>query len=240
LAAKIARPAGRRARHPGARPRGPPRLDIFRAVISLRGGQVARAGTGMKILDVRTHVLSTPIEEPFAFSMDGSGRRGTRVFELVTDAGITDWGESRSATLRLMPIAATKKEVIRMQVIDLDHQPKEEWRPGVITRMHVSAGNGASQLCVFEQWCEPGHGAPTHLHAVEEILHVFAGQAEVWIGEARTTLTPGQLVVVPAGRKHGFSNTGKTLLHIQSMLAEPVFEAAYDDKRETPRRYLPG
>ena len=68
-----------------------------------------------------------------------------------------------------------------MPVVDLAHQPKEEWRPGVITQMHVSAQNGASQLCVFEQWCEPGHGAPTHLHAVEEILHVFEGQAEVWI-----------------------------------------------------------
>jgi hypothetical protein len=29
-------------------------------------------------------------------------------------------------------------------------------------------------------------------------------------------------------------------LHIMSTLAAPVFEAAYDDKRETPRRWLPG
>jgi mannose-6-phosphate isomerase-like protein (cupin superfamily) len=126
-----------------------------------------------------------------------------------------------------------------MQVVDLNHQPKEEWRPGVMTQMYVSALNGATQLCMFEQWCEPGDGAPTHLHAVEEILRVFEGQAEVWIGEARVTLTAGQLVVVPAGRKHGFANSGKTVLRIQSTLAEPVFEAAYDDKRETPRRWLP-
>jgi quercetin dioxygenase-like cupin family protein len=127
-----------------------------------------------------------------------------------------------------------------MQVVDLAHAPKEEWRPGVVTQMRVSAQNGARQLCVFEQWCEPGHGAPTHLHAVEEILHVHEGQAEVWIEETRMTLTPGQLVVVPAGRRHGFSNIGKAVLRIQSTLAAPVFEAAYDDKRETLRRYLPG
>ena len=54
------------------------------------------------------------------------------------------------------------------------------------------------------------------------------------------TLTSGQLVIVPAGRKHGFSNTGHTTLHIESTLAAPVFEAAYDDKRESPRRWLPG
>jgi mannose-6-phosphate isomerase-like protein (cupin superfamily) len=127
-----------------------------------------------------------------------------------------------------------------MQVTDLNRQPREEWRQGVLTRMRTSAVNGAGQLCMFEQWCEIGHGAPTHLHAVEEVLHVLDGQAEVWIGDDRATLTSGQLVIVPAGRKHGFSNTGSSVLHIQSTLASPVFEAAYDDKRETPRRWLPG
>jgi len=127
-----------------------------------------------------------------------------------------------------------------MQVVDLKQQPREEWRQGVLTRMLTSAASGGGQLCIFEQWCDVGHGAPTHLHAVEEILHVLDGQAEVWIGEDRATLTSGQLAVVPAGRKHGFSNTGTSVLHIQSTLASPVFEAAYDDKRETPRRYLPG
>jgi mannose-6-phosphate isomerase-like protein (cupin superfamily) len=127
-----------------------------------------------------------------------------------------------------------------MQVIDLNRQPREEWRSGVLTRMRTSAVNGAGQLCIFEQWCEMGHGAPTHLHAVEEVLHVLDGQAEVWIDDSRATLNSGQLVIVPAGRKHGFSNTGTSVLHIQSTLASPVFEAAYDDKRETPRRWLPG
>jgi len=126
-----------------------------------------------------------------------------------------------------------------VQIIDLNRQPKEEWRPGVMTQMYVSARNGATQLCIFEQWCDPGFGAPTHLHAVEEILRVFEGEAQVWIGEEHVTLTAGQLVAVPAGRKHGFSNSGTTVLRIQSTLAEPVFEAAYDDARETPRRWLP-
>ena len=126
-----------------------------------------------------------------------------------------------------------------MRVIDLEKQPREEWRAGVMTRMRTSALNGAAQICMFEQWCEPGHGAPTHLHAVEEVLHVLDGQADVWIDDEHKTLLSGQLVIVPAGRRHGFSNTGSTTLHIQSTLAAPVFEAAYDDKRETPRRWLP-
>ena len=66
------------------------------------------------------------------------------------------------------------------------------------------------------------------------------GQADVWIDDKHVALTAGQLVVVPAGRKHGFSNSGTTTLHIESTRAAPVFEAAYDDKRESPRRWLPG
>ena len=126
-----------------------------------------------------------------------------------------------------------------MRFVDLEKQPREEWRAGVMTRMRTSALKGAAQICMFEQWCEPGHGAPTHLHAVEEVLHVLDGQADVWIDGEHKTLLSGQLVIVPAGRRHGFSNTGSTTLHIQSTLAAPVFEAAYDDKRETPRRWLP-
>ena len=139
----------------------------------------------------------------------------------------------------LWPFSAGKAGTEPMNIVDLERQPREEWRSGVLTRMRTSAVNGASQLCLFEQWCEPGHGAPTHLHAVEEVLHVLDGQADVWVEEAHATLTSGQLLVVPAGRKHGFSNSGSTVLHIQSTLAAPVFEAAYDDKRETPRRWLP-
>lgn len=127
-----------------------------------------------------------------------------------------------------------------MKIVDLERQPAEEWRPGVRTKMRASALNGAAQLCMFEQWCDPGHGAPTHLHAVEEVLHVLAGQADVWIDNAHATLIAGQLAIVPAGRKHGFSNNGTAVLHIASTLAAPVFEAAYDDKRESPRRWLPG
>ena len=127
-----------------------------------------------------------------------------------------------------------------MQIIDHERQSKEEWRPGVTTRMQVSALTGAVQLCVFQQWCDPGKGAPTHLHAVEEILTVFAGHAEMWIEDERTKLTAGQSILVPAGRKHGFRNIGTDILHVQSTLAAPIFEASFDDAKEISRRYVPG
>ena len=126
-----------------------------------------------------------------------------------------------------------------MQVIDHARQAQEEWRPGVTTRMRVSAVSGAKQLCVFEQWCAPGKGAPTHLHAVEEVLTVLEGQAEFWIADQEETLTSGQSMIVPAGVKHGFRNTGAGTLHVLATLAAPIFEAAFDDAREVSRRWLP-
>src|SRR6185295_2511819 len=103
------------------------------------------------------------------------------------------------------------------------HSPPDEWRPGVMTRMRVSAVAGSTQLCIFEQWCDPGCGAPTHLHAVEEVLTVLDGQAEAWLGEERSPITAGQSLIVPAGIKHGFRNTGTTTLHVQAILAAPIF-----------------
>jgi quercetin dioxygenase-like cupin family protein len=126
-----------------------------------------------------------------------------------------------------------------MRIVDHARQQRELWRPGVLTRMRVSALTGAAQLCVFEQWCEPGCGARTHLHAVEEVLTVLAGQAEIWVGDERASLTTGQSVIVPAGYRHGFRNSDETTLHVEATLAAPMFEAAFDDLREAGRRWLP-
>jgi quercetin dioxygenase-like cupin family protein len=127
-----------------------------------------------------------------------------------------------------------------MRIIDHASQASEEWRAGVLTRMHVSAVTGSVQLCVFQQWCEPGKGAPTHLHAVEEVLTVLDGEAEMWVEEERATLTSGQSLVIAAGRKHGFRNIGSGTLHVQATLAAPIFEASFDDAREVVgRRWVP-
>lgn len=126
-----------------------------------------------------------------------------------------------------------------MRIIDHARQPREQWREGVLTRMRVSAVTGTVQLCVFEQWCEPGRGAPTHLHAVEEVLTVLEGQAEFWIESERELVAAGRSVIVPAGRRHGFRNAGEAILHVQATLAAPIFEASFDNQNELSRRWVP-
>ena len=76
-----------------------------------------------------------------------------------------------------------------MKIIEPRDLALEQWRPGVETRMVVSAQGGAAALCIFEQWIAPGHGPPTHWHPVEEVLTVREGEAEMWLDEDRTIVS---------------------------------------------------
>ncbi len=124
-----------------------------------------------------------------------------------------------------------------MKISDPDSSALEQWRPGVQTRMLISAENGATQLCVFEQWVAPGAGAPTHSHPVEEVLTVREGEAEIWVEDRHIAVKAGQALIVPAGRRHGFRNCGTATLHIHAVLASPIFEATAEGATEVTRRW---
>jgi glyoxylate utilization-related uncharacterized protein len=72
---------------------------------------------------------------------------------------------------------------------------------------------------------------------VEEVLTVREGEAEMWMDEERMIVAAGQSLIVPAGRKHGFRNSGTTTLHIHAVLAAPAFEATMDGAMEAVRRW---
>jgi quercetin dioxygenase-like cupin family protein len=124
-----------------------------------------------------------------------------------------------------------------MKIITHQDDAWEAWRPGVESRMLVSARNGATQLCLFEQWIAPGAGAPNHRHPVEEVLTLREGEADMWIDGQHMTLSAGQSLIVPAGRMHGFRNCGASKLHIHAVLASPIFESAPEGATEVTRRW---
>ncbi|MBU1358923.1 MAG: mandelate racemase/muconate lactonizing enzyme family protein [Gammaproteobacteria bacterium] len=80
----------------------------------------------MKITDVKTHVLSTPLEEPFAFSMGWVTQRSAVIVELSTDEGVTGWGEALCHGLQPPEIAAAiietalKPTVVGQDPFDVD------------------------------------------------------------------------------------------------------------------------
>jgi mannose-6-phosphate isomerase-like protein (cupin superfamily) len=115
-----------------------------------------------------------------------------------------------------------------MDILNHNDQPLERWREGVMTRMRMSILAGGRQLCIFDQFCDSGLGAPTHLHAVEEVLEVIEGTAEIQLGKESAVVTANQSILIPAGVKHGFRNLEKSTLHVRATLAAPIFEATYD------------
>ncbi|RJF76517.1 cupin domain-containing protein [Rhodopseudomonas palustris] len=126
-----------------------------------------------------------------------------------------------------------------MNVLDHNGQPLEKWREGVMTRMRMSYLLGGRQLCVFDQFCDFDLGAPIHIHAVEEILEVIEGRAEITLNGESSIVTANQSVLIPAGTKHGFRNLEKTVLHVRATLASPIFEASYENRAEISRRWTP-
>ena len=126
-----------------------------------------------------------------------------------------------------------------MDILRHADQPLEKWRDGVMTQMRMSFLVGGRQLCIFDQFCDPGLGAPIHIHAVEEVLEVVSGSAEVRINDETAPIGANQSVLIPAGARHGFTNTGSEVLHVRATLAASIFEAQYDSTKETSRRWSP-
>jgi len=61
----------------------------------------------MKITDIRIHVLKSALAEPFAFSQGWVRQRCATIVEVLTDEGITGWGEAFAQGLEPPEIAAT-------------------------------------------------------------------------------------------------------------------------------------
>jgi D-galactarolactone cycloisomerase len=75
----------------------------------------------MKIVDLKVHVLKSPLAEPFAFSQGWVRQRSATLLEVVTDDGLVGWGEAFAQGLEPPEIAATVIEhALRPLVVGCD------------------------------------------------------------------------------------------------------------------------
>jgi mannose-6-phosphate isomerase-like protein (cupin superfamily) len=104
-----------------------------------------------------------------------------------------------------------------------------EWRAGVQTVLHVASSTGAQQLCVMEQWVEPGAGAPLHTHfEVEEVILVVEGEATFTADGELSPVGAGESIRLPAHGWHGFTNPGRGILHTVAVFAAPAPPVEYE------------
>lgn len=71
----------------------------------------------MKIVDIKIHVLKSPLTEPFAFSQGWVRQRSATLVEVLTEEGITGWGEAFAQGLEPPEIAAAAVQHALMPLI---------------------------------------------------------------------------------------------------------------------------
>jgi mannose-6-phosphate isomerase-like protein (cupin superfamily) len=59
----------------------------------------------------------------------------------------------------------------------------------------------------------------------------------MWLDNERIIVMPGQSLIIPPGRMHGFRNSGTATLHIHAVQASPVFEQTAEGATGVTRRW---
>ena len=79
--------------------------------------------------------------------------------------------------------------------------------------------NAHSQVVVMS--IPPGADIGKESHHVDQLLLFVEGSGDATLGEARSAVGKGSLVVVPAGTMHNFTNTGRAPLKLVTIYAPP-------------------
>lgn len=112
----------------------------------------------MKIVEVKVHPLRTALQQPFAFSQGWVKNRSATLVEVVTDEGITGWGEAFAQGLEPPQIAAAviesalKPLVLGADPLDIEvlwhrmyHATRDYGRKGSVT-----AGISAIDIALWD------------------------------------------------------------------------------------------
>jgi len=85
-------------------------------------------------------------------------------------------------------------------------------------------GAGVSLILVDNT---PGRGPDLHRHPYEEISVVHEGKATFTLGDAERDVSPGGVVVAPAGTPHKFVNSGTARLKLTAIHHAPSFQTEW-------------
>lgn len=86
------------------------------------------------------------------------------------------------------------------------------FRQEILTNQH-------SQIVLMS--IEPGDDIGEETHDVDQVLVFVAGEGEAVLNGESSPVQTNSLVVVPAGTKHNFINTGSTALKLYTVYSPP-------------------
>jgi len=93
-------------------------------------------------------------------------------------------------------------------------------------RFDGAAHGGGIAVSFFLNHTPPGGGAGPHRHPYAEVFAIREGEATFVVDDETIAARGGQVVVVPAGATHAFTNSGERTLEMTSIhpAAEMVTE----------------
>lgn len=85
-----------------------------------------------------------------------------------------------------------------------DESPTQRVQAGAATEMQVLLGpqDGAPNFTLRRFRMQAGGGMPRHVNEVEHEQYVLQGKARVGVGEAVHEVSPGNVLLIPAGTPH--------------------------------------
>ncbi|HBY45569.1 MAG TPA: cupin domain-containing protein [Chloroflexi bacterium] len=96
-------------------------------------------------------------------------------------------------------------------------EPRQVGSPGVVARFMNADEHGLETISLMLGEIQPGDGPRLHRHDYEEVFVIAEGRGTFVIGGETVEAGPGEIVLVPAGIPHRFSNAGDSLLRVTSV-----------------------
>jgi mannose-6-phosphate isomerase-like protein (cupin superfamily) len=85
--------------------------------------------------------------------------------------------------------------------------------PGTTSRQFEGYHYGDVGVSFFVSATPPGRGPLLHTHPYAEVFLVQQGDLTFVVGEEIVEATTGQIIIVPAGVPHKFTNNGSAVAH---------------------------
>ena len=109
-----------------------------------------------------------------------------------------------------------------MEIVKRDQLPWSE-----IAHEFVGADHGGVGVCVIFVDAPPGDGPKLHKHPYEEVFITLEGAATFVVDGDEILAGPGDILVVPAGASHAFTNSGEGQLRQIDIHVSPDFSTEW-------------
>jgi mannose-6-phosphate isomerase-like protein (cupin superfamily) len=110
-----------------------------------------------------------------------------------------------------------------------------KWVQGDTTTVKLSATQTNGALGVLETVVNPGGGAIPHAHGrEEEAFYVLSGDFDFINGDQTLRAGPGDLIFIPRGNRHGFTNVGALPATLLTFMFPGGHEQFWIDNGEDP------